>query len=193
MDPMTLILLGGAAILGYAFLQTQQQNQSFASFMADSGATEDDIAAAVSGGMLVPVNDTDASQQSSGGIFSLQSLADAITNVEGGPGNLNFRNNNPGNLKFAGQPGATGADPSNGFAIFPDMATGNQALLNQLNKDVSQNSSLTLTQYFAKYLGQSNYLQPAVTNQGNPFTYASSVAGKLGVSPDTTLGQLFGG
>lgn len=43
-------------------------------------------------------------------------------------GNLprNLRNNNPGNLKFANQPGAIGAD-SGGFAIFSSMEAGKAA------------------------------------------------------------------
>lgn len=122
----------------------------------------------------------------------LSQWAQAIFHFEGGqPGNLNVRNNNPGNLKFAGQPGATLGD--NGFAVFQSMDDGFAALNRQLQKYVSEFPNLTLTQLEAHYLGQSDYLNPRVTDQGNPFTYAGSIASKLGVSPNDTLQSIFGG
>ena len=133
-----------------------------------------------------------SSSNTSSSSSPLDALAQAIQAHEGWtPGSVSFRNNNPGNLKYAGQSGATGADAS-GFAIFPDYATGFQALKNQLALDASRNPSWTLPQFFSKYLGGDPY-SPEVTNQGDPFAYAASVANKLGVYITTTLGQIING
>lgn len=116
--------------------------------------------------------------------------ASAIAQFEGfnTAGNRAQRNNNPGNLKFAGQPGAVGAD-SGGFAIFPDPATGFQALYTQLQKYVVSYPDYSILDITAKYLGQS---APTSDSQGNAFTYAGYVASALGADITTTLGQLAG-
>lgn len=116
--------------------------------------------------------------------------ASAIAQFEGGaPGSVASRNHNPGNLKFAGQPGAVGAD-SRGFAIFADDATGYQALSNQLAKYVRDYPNDSILDITAHYLGQ---FSPTVNAQGDAFTYAAFVAGNLGVPISTTLGQLAAG
>jgi hypothetical protein len=189
MDPEEIILLLGAAAIVLIYANNQQQQQSFSSFMEASGATEDDILSSI-----VPVSDTDFSQQSSGGssVATIQDFASAIFGFEGGnAGDRNVRNNNPGNLKFAGQPDATQGD--GGFAVFPSLDSGFAALDRQLTKTTNEMPSLTLTQFFARYLGQSDFMTPKVTSQGDPFSYANTVAAKLGVSADQTLGQIFGG
>lgn len=120
----------------------------------------------------------------------LGAIADAITGTEGKPGDLNYRNNNPGNLKYAGQPGATkGAD---NFAVFSSYKAGYQALQNQISLDARRNPEWSLLQYMTKYLG-GNPNAPAVSSEGNPFTKANSIAQALGVDVNTTLGQLLGG
>lgn len=63
-------------------------------------------------------------------------LAAAITTQEGGPGNLNFRNNNPGNLRYVGQAGATQGE--GGFAQFSTMDVGEAALKAQINLDATR-------------------------------------------------------
>lgn len=116
--------------------------------------------------------------------------ASAIAQFEGSaPGTPAARNHNPGNLKFAGQPGAIGRD-SAGFAIFPDDGTGYQALTNQLAKYVRDYPNDSILDITAHYLGQSS---PTVNAQGDAFTYAAFVAGNLGVPISTTLGQLAAG
>jgi hypothetical protein len=114
--------------------------------------------------------------------------ADAIARFEGfySAGSRPARNHNPGDLKFAGQPGAIGQD-SAGFAIFPDDATGFQALYNQLAKYVRDFPDYSLLQIMAHYLGQHD---PTSDAQGNAFTYAGSVAGALGVDVNVTLADL---
>lgn len=117
--------------------------------------------------------------------------ANTIAQFEGynSPGTRPARNHNPGDLKFAGQPGALGAD-SAGFAVFPDDVTGFQALYLQLQKYVTSYPNDTILDITAHYLGQST---PTVNSQGNAFTYAAAVASSLGVTTDTTLGELAGG
>jgi hypothetical protein len=117
--------------------------------------------------------------------------ADAIARFEGfySAGSRPARNHNPGDLKFAGQPGAIGQD-SAGFAIFPDDATGFQALYNQLSKYVRDFPGYSLLQIMAHYLGQH---APTTDAQGNAFSYASAVAGELGVDTSATLADLSSG
>jgi hypothetical protein len=125
----------------------------------------------------------------------LVAFADAIFHFEGsGPNDLNVRNNNPGNLKAAPDQftGAVTERDSNGFVIFPSMDAGFGALYAQLNKTIGEFPQLNLQQFFARYLGQTDYLNPKVTNQGDPFTYAQTVANKLGVSPTDSLQSIFG-
>ena len=61
----------------------------------------------------------------------VQQLAAAITRQEG-----NTSGNNPGNLKYAGQPGAT-LGP-NGFAVFDTPADGAAAQANQIALDINR-------------------------------------------------------
>jgi hypothetical protein len=121
----------------------------------------------------------------------ISTWASAIAQFEGfnTPGSRPARNNNPGDLKFAGQSGATGTD-SAGFAIFPDPTTGWTALYNQLNLYVTEFPNDSILAIMAHYLGQSSATSDA---QGNAFTYANFVAQALGVDPSTTLGALAAG
>jgi hypothetical protein len=121
----------------------------------------------------------------------ISTWADAIARFEGfyTAGSRPQRNHNPGDLKFAGQSGAVGQD-SAGFAIFPDDATGFQALYNQLNKYVRDFPGYSLLQIMAHYLGQSTATSDA---QGNAFAYAGSVADALGVPTTATLSALASG
>ena len=117
--------------------------------------------------------------------------ANAIAQFEGFdvPGSRPQRNHNPGDLKYAGQPGATGHD-AGGFAIFPDVATGFQALYNQLQKYVNDFPQYSILQIMAHYLGQS---VPTTDSQGDAFSYAQTVANGIGVSTSTTLAELAAG
>jgi hypothetical protein len=63
-------------------------------------------------------------------------LASAITTQEGGPGNLNYRNNNPGNLRFVGQTGAVLGE--GGFARWSTWDEGVYALKAQINLDATR-------------------------------------------------------
>jgi hypothetical protein len=113
----------------------------------------------------------------------VSSFANAIARFEGYnvAGSLAQRNNNPGNLRSG--PGQTGVD-ANGYAVFPDAATGFAALDNQISLNISR--GLTLNQFFAGEPGvYAGYAPSADAN--NPAQYASTVAGWLGVDPNTPL------
>jgi hypothetical protein len=113
----------------------------------------------------------------------ISKMANAIKEFEGWvPGSRSYRNNNPGNLKYAGQKGATGQDET-GHAIFDTYQSGWNALMNQLKLAFSgtslfYNPAMSLYEFFGKYA------------EGNSVQYAQYVAGKLGVSPDSKLSQL---
>src|SRR5208283_2822844 len=115
------------------------------------------------------------------------SLAQAIFRQEGvldANGNwvtssLGYRLNNPGNLNYAGQPGATPSGQGNGSeAQFDSLADGIAATDAQLALDASR--GLTLAQR----------LQTWAT--GNQAAYVANVSNWLGVDPNTPLSQLVG-
>lgn len=108
---------------------------------------------------------------------SYTTLAAAITNLEGWfTGSLSQRNNNPGNLMYAGQPGAIGAD-ANGLAIFASLADGQQALQNQISLDAGRGE--TIAEFAAKYA-------PAAAGN-NPTAYAAQLAAATGLSVNDPL------
>lgn len=113
---------------------------------------------------------------------TVQTIAGTIQNVEGYyPGSLAYSNNNPGNLIYAGQAGATPG--AGGFARFATYQDGLGALNNQIQLYAGR--GLTIQQMM-------NVYAPA-SDGNNPGAYAVQVAGALGVSPDTSLTDLAGG
>ncbi len=93
-------------------------------------------------------------------------------------GTLGARNNNPGNLMFAGQPGATQGE--GGFARFPTPEAGQQALLAQIQLDSSR--GMTFGQYIEKY---------APKKAGNDTAaYIRNGVAALGIDPNTPLAQV---
>lgn len=91
-------------------------------------------------------------------------------------GSLAYQNNNPGNLRFANQPGAT--QGAGGFAKFPSYSAGYTALQNQIQGQIS--SGQNLTQFFNQY---------APPSENNTTNYISTVAGQVGVDPTVPLSQ----
>jgi len=109
-------------------------------------------------------------------------IAGVIQQQEGYyPGTLAYQNNNPGNLIYAGQSGAT--QGAGGFAKFSTYQDGLNALNNQLQLYAGR--GLTIS-------GMMNVYAPATQAGNNPTLYASRIAGALGVSPDTRLLDLTG-
>lgn len=115
-------------------------------------------------------------------------LAQAIGRFEGFnvSGSLAQVNNNPGNLR-AGT-GQIGTD-SHGFAIFPDVATGYAALDHQIDLNVSK--GLTLDQFFGGLPGVYPGYAPAA-DSNDPGKYSQTVAGWLGIDPNTPLTDVLG-
>jgi len=111
----------------------------------------------------------------------VQQIADAITKVESGgnPNSIAMRNNNPGNLRSWGNYPVV-----NGYVQFPDMATGRAALEAQVQKNISR--GLTLYEFFGGKPGVYGGYAPAA-DANRPQTYAQTVAGWLGISPDVPL------
>lgn len=109
-------------------------------------------------------------------------MANAIASYEGGPGDRNHLNNNPGNLRsWPGYPTA------HGFALFPSWDVGMMALKTMLKHaakglSASYQPNMTLIQFFSKY---------APSNDGNnPNLYAMFAAKRMGVSPSWQIKNL---
>lgn len=90
---------------------------------------------------------------------------------------LAFVNNNPGNLRFVGQQGATKGE--NGFAKFSSPEAGIKALENQIKLDASR--GLTLQQFINKY---------APPSENNTNQYLTQMTQMLGVSPTTKISNV---
>lgn len=101
-------------------------------------------------------------------------------------GTLAEANNNPGNLRYAGQPGAT--QGKGGFAAFPTLEAGLQALRNDIlgkmtgNTRTGLNGNSTLLDFANVYAPKADGNDPA--------GYAKFLADQLGVSVNTKLGTL---
>ncbi len=117
----------------------------------------------------------------------VQGIAQAIYRMEGNSAtSIATRNNNPGNLRSgAGQTGTSG-----GYAVFPDMATGWNALYNQINLNISR--GLTLYEFFAGKPGVYPGYAPS-TDSNDPVNYANFVAAQTGIDPNVPLYQLASG
>jgi hypothetical protein len=90
---------------------------------------------------------------------------------------LSSMNNNPGNLKYAGQPGATMG--AGGFANFSTPQAGLKALQNQISLDASR--GMTLAQFVTKY---------APPSENNTSQYIQQIAAMTGATPTTRLSQI---
>lgn len=115
-------------------------------------------------------------------------LALAIYNIEsnnGDPNSLAVRNNNPGNLKYAGQPGAV-EDPATGFAVFSSWTAGVTALENQLKLYAQR--GLTLAQTMNIYAPPSDN-----PNTLGGIAYAQVIASRIGVSVNDTIASILAG
>lgn len=120
---------------------------------------------------------------------AVNSLAQAIQQQEGYyPGSLAYRNNNPGNLVYAGQPGATlGAG---GFASFPSYSAGYQALENQITLDVTRGTDVNGNPVTT--VGQliSSWAPPS---ENDTATYIANVSASTGFDPNASLSSLGAG
>jgi len=90
---------------------------------------------------------------------------------------LSFVNNNPGNLRFAGQAGAV--EGEGGFAKFTSPDAGVKALTNQIKLDTGRGHTL------ASFI---NKFAPPTENDTNQ--YIAQAVKNLGVSPETPLSKI---
>jgi hypothetical protein len=117
------------------------------------------------------------------GAATVNDIAASIQSHEGyAPGTLSYRNNNPGNLVYAGQPGAT-KDPNSRFAVFPTYADGQAAMVAQINRDLTRgcpNGSpvSTLNDLIGCW---------APASENNTTAYVSDVATRTGLDPNAGL------
>lgn len=118
------------------------------------------------------------------GLGDIANVASTIQRIEGYyPGSLAYRNNNPGNMRWATPIlGATGVD-SSGFLIFPDYQTGYAALQHQITLDASR--GLTIDQFTAKYAPKED--------SNDPKSYARQIASAAGLSPGDPLSAALNG
>ena len=123
---------------------------------------------------------------------SLSDLVNAMFGVEGNNPNL-AGNNNPGNLIYVGQAGAT--EGAGGFAAFATLADGIQAAENQVTLDLSRGTDATgrPTTTLAELIGSwSPGNAPGNTPQATS-NYISNVSGATGIDPNADLAsQLLG-
>lgn len=113
---------------------------------------------------------------------TFQAVAQAIQEFEGWyPGSVAYRNSNPGNLKYAAQPGSVGQD-SRGFAIFSTFEDGWKALLSLLQGYAARHPNWTLADLMAVYA--------PVSDSNNPTGYANFIGSRAGISAQTKLGEL---
>lgn len=117
----------------------------------------------------------------------LDKMCLAIQDHEGYyPGSKSYVNNNPGNLRYAHQVGATGVDAS-GFATFGTYQDGMNALKRQITIAASGNSKvyskmMTLAEFFATYAPSSDHNDPVI--------YAQKVATAMGVTTSFQIKDL---
>jgi hypothetical protein len=138
-----------------------------------------------------------ASSNAAGGVMTsgqgyqsnLDNIAQAIFQFEGGqPGNVNVRNNNPGNLR-SGE-GMTGT--ASGYATFGDIGDGWNALGDWISSHAANHPDWDFYDMFDYYLRGKTTGVPTVDAQGNSDQYAEYVSGYLGVDPSTTVSSLLG-
>src|ERR1019366_249089 len=108
----------------------------------------------------------------------VQSISSAITRQEGAT-----KNNNPGNLVYAGQPGAIGVD-SRGFAIFSTPQQGADAEANQVALLINRGTCVSgapttdITGIISCW---------APPSQNDTATYVANVSSWTGIDPYTNL------
>lgn len=116
---------------------------------------------------------------------TFEAIALAIQTFEGwGTGTRSFRNNNPGNLKYASWEssyGVTGKD-AQGFAVFPSYDQGFRALIALLKSKARNNPNWTLLNLMNNYAPSSD--------NNNPTQYADFIAQQTGASSDTLLSDI---
>jgi hypothetical protein len=125
------------------------------------------------------------------GLGQTSSVIQAIITQEGTcPSPAACQRNNPGNLVYAGQPGASGTPGQ--LATFDTYEDGYNALVNQLNLYAAgtcgacNGQPQTIASTFQIYA-------PGSVPGNNPTIYANNVANAVGVDPNTPLASVLTG
>lgn len=127
---------------------------------------------------------------------TLDQLAQAMAQVESGGSTsaLSVKNNNPLNLTYAGQAGAT-KDPGTGLAVFPTYAAGYSAGVSNVQLDLTRGTCATgaPTQTLSELL--SCWASPTApgNSQASYNNYVSSVSGATGIDPNADLNSQLNG
>ena len=131
------------------------------------------------------------------GDLAFSDLARLIFRMEGAlnadgswnTGSLGYRMNNPGNLVYAGQPGAhpqVAYDPGMGkqqtYAQFDTLEQGIAATQRQLALDASRGATI-----------QSRFSGPGAWSTANQAAYVANISSWAGVDPSTPLSDLAAG
>lgn len=125
------------------------------------------------------------------GLGQISTLTQAIITQEGTcPSPTSCQNNNPGNLVYAGQPGASGVPGQ--IATFDTYDDGYNALVNQLGLYAS-GSCASCNGQPQTIAGTFQIYAPGSVPGNNPTSYANNVAAALGVSTDTPLSSVLTG
>lgn len=103
----------------------------------------------------------------------------AMAAFEGNRGDRNWRNNNPCNLRYAGQRHTTGHDIQH-FAQFDTIEHGFDAAERQILIDLSRRPNLTFAQLI-------NLWAPQEDGNNHNDEYAAFVAHAFGLQPNDTL------
>lgn len=133
----------------------------------------------------------------------LDTLAATVQRVEGyyppgtpnyPTGSLAYRNNNPGNLRFVGQPGASMGEGN--YAKFPSYSAGYQALLNQIQRQAAPGYRSPATgQVYPNGQNLSEFINtyaPAA-DSNNPSAYLATLVQSTGYPADTLLSTVISG
>lgn len=117
----------------------------------------------------------------------LEIFCNAITAYEGGPGDPNHLNNNPGDCRcspvgYLAKYGKVGCSPG-GFAVFSSWDLGMEYLQNLVNQRATVHPEWTFLEFFQNYAPSGD--------KNSPDLYAAFVAKRCGVSVTCTLKQYF--
>jgi hypothetical protein len=120
---------------------------------------------------------------------AVDAIAAAIQQHEGYyPGSLAYQNNNPGNLVYAGQPGASPG--AGGFARFDTYANGLQAEKNQITLDAVRGSDVSGNPVNSVSDLISSWSPASQNGQANTDAYIAAVALQTGYDPNAPLASL---
>lgn len=117
---------------------------------------------------------------------TISTLASAMFEVEGTNPNL-AGNNNPGNLVYAGQAGAT--QGAGGFAAFPTLAAGESAAEAQINLDITRGSCANGAPIntLADLINCWSPANAAGNSLASTNNYINTVAQATGIDPNESL------